>query len=122
MIIFRKCLRRIINTRMGLFRFFKPAEQSAKLPSHHRLGAEHGKSLPATLITLAVGSLLLTPFLSFVSSRSLGSGSARNAIAAQYSADAGIEFGIWSLLNDSSFRSLVDNNPGTPQAWLFRDH
>lgn len=84
-----------------------------------KLKSEAGKSLPATLITLAVGSLLLAPFLSFVSSRSLGTRSAETTVAAQYAADAGIEFGIWSLLNDSGFRSLVDNNLGTPQSLSF---
>jgi hypothetical protein len=81
--------------------------------------AEGGKSLPAALITLAVGSLLLTPFLAFVSSRSLGNRSANSTIASQYSTDAGIEFGIWSLLNDSGFRSQVDNNVGIPQTLSF---
>ena len=81
--------------------------------------AEHGKSLPAALITLAVGSLLLTPFLSFVSARSLGTRSAETTIAAQYATDAGIEYGIWSLLNDSSFRSQVDNNLGISQPLSF---
>ncbi len=80
---------------------------------------ESGRSLPAALITLAVGSLLLTPFLSFVSSRALGSRSAEDTRDAQYAADAGIEFGIWSVLNNSTFRSLVDNNLGTPQNLSF---
>lgn len=84
-----------------------------------RAKSQDGKSLPATLITLAVGSLLLTPFLSFVSARALGNQAAETAITAQYAADAGIEFGIWSLLNDSGFRSQVDSNLGTPQNLSF---
>ena len=77
--------------------------------------AEAGKSLPAVLITLAVGSLLLAPFLSFVSSRSLGSRAAEQSLAEQYAVDAGIEFGIWSIINNSAFRNQVDSNVSVPQ-------
>ncbi len=86
---------------------------------HMVKGHSPAKSLPAALITLAVGSMLLTPFLSFVSARSLGSGAAVETFNEQYAADAGIEFGIWSLLNTPSFRSQVDINPGVPQALVF---
>lgn len=103
-VLFRSCLAALKICQPGSLLSFK---------------AEGGKSLPATLITLAVGSLLLTPFLSFVSSRSLGARSAESVIAAQYAADAGIEFGIWSLLNTSAFRSQVDNNLGAPQPLSF---
>jgi len=80
---------------------------------------EWGGSLPAALITLAVGSILLTPFLSFVSSRSLGTRAAEETFNEQYAADAGIEFGIWSILNNSTFRTQVDNPVGTPQTLTF---
>jgi len=80
---------------------------------------EWGGSLPAALITLAVGSILLTPFLSFVSSRSLGTRAAEETFNEQYAADAGVEFGIWSLLNNSTFRDQVDDIVGTPQSLTF---
>ena len=83
-------------------------------------GFSPGRSLPAALITLAVGSLLLTPFLAFVSSRSLGTRGAAETFNEQYASDAGIEFGIWSLLNDSAFRSQVDINAGIPQPLAFQ--
>ena len=76
--------------------------------------AEAGRSLPAALIALAVGSLLLTPFLSFVSSRSLGTRAVQETFQAQYAADAGIEYGIWALLNDPAVRTQVDSSPGNP--------
>jgi hypothetical protein len=110
---------RMISAGKGVFRTFLAGLPTPTLPSHLRIRSEQGKSLPAALITLAVGSLLLTPFLAFVSSRSLGSRSAESAIAAQYAADAGIEFGIWSLLNDAAFRSQVDNNLGIAQPLAF---
>lgn len=83
------------------------------------LKLESGGSLPAALITLAVGSMLLTPFLSFVSTRSLGTRAAGETFSEQYAADAGVEFGIWSLLNNSAFRNQVDINAGTPQSLTF---
>jgi hypothetical protein len=83
------------------------------------LSREAGRSLPAALIALAVGSILLTPFLSFVSSRSLGGGAAEETFQAQYAADAGIEFGCWALLNRPAFRSLVDLTAGTPHSLAF---
>ena len=86
---------------------------------HFRSRSEAGQSLPAALITLAVTSLLLAPFLTFVSSRSLGTRAAEETFNEQYAADAGVEFGIWSLLNNSTFRNQVDNNVGTPQSLTF---
>ena len=76
-------------------------------------GSSPGRSLPAALITVAVGSILMTPFLSFVSSRSLGTGAAGETFNEQYAADAGVEFGAWSLLNNPTFRSQVDLNIGS---------
>jgi hypothetical protein len=84
-----------------------------------RIRSEAGQSLPAALIVLAVASLLLTPFLNFVSSRALGTRAAANTANGQYAADAGIEYAVWSLLNSSSFRTQVDNNLGIPQALGF---
>ncbi len=84
-----------------------------------RLKLESGGSLPSALITLAVGSLLLTPFLSFVSTRSLGTRAAGETFSEQYAADAGVEFGIWSLLNDLTFRTQVDSSIGTAQPLPF---
>lgn len=83
------------------------------------LKLESGGSLPAALITLAVGSMLLTPFLSFVSTRSLGTRAAGETFHEQYAADAGVEYGIWSLLNDLEFRIQVDSSIGTAQPLPF---
>lgn len=82
-------------------------------PGPLRLQSEAGRSLPAALIALAVGSLLLTPFLSFVSSRSLSIRAVDETLRSQYAADAGVEFGIWTVLNSSTARSQADANPGT---------
>ncbi len=89
---------------------------------HFRYRSEAGQSLPAALITLAVASLLLAPFLTFVSSRSLGTGAAQERFNDLYNADAGVEYGIWSLLYDPSvpsFRSQADLLAGTAQNLAF---
>ncbi len=95
----------------------RPRSQPDRIPGV--LSRETGRSLPAALIALAVGSILLTPFLSFVSSRSLGSEAARESFLAQYATDAGVEFGCWALLNRPAFRAQVDLNAGTPQTLAF---
>jgi hypothetical protein len=77
------------------------------------LRSEDGRSLPAALIAITLGTVLLVPFLSFVSSRSLSTREAAGAFEEQYAADAGIEFGIWSLLEDPAIRSQADASPGT---------
>lgn len=102
-----------------LTRRIKAIRKPQKCGGRARIHSESGKSLPAALITLAVGSLLLTPFLTFISSRSLGGQSAQDSYNNQYAVDAGVEFAIWSLLNTPAFRSQVDNNLGTPQSLSF---
>lgn len=74
--------------------------------------SEHGRSLPAALIALAVGSMLMAPFLSFVSSRARGTRAADQNLKSLYTADAGIEYGVWSLIHDSDFRADVDSQTG----------
>jgi len=98
-------------------------KRTGQHPSRLGRRSEAGKSLPAALITLAVGSLLLTPFLAFVSSRSLGTRGAETTINAQYAADAGVEFAIWSLLNNHNptFRAQADSNVNSPQTLPFSD-
>jgi hypothetical protein len=109
------------HSRPSVLSIFFLQRRGRRIGLHSRFQGEpeSGRSLPAALITLAVGSLLLTPFLAFVSSRALGSRAAEDSLNSQYAADAGIEFGIWSVLNNSTFRSLVDNNLGTPQTLSF---
>lgn len=80
------------------------------------LRSEEGRSLPFALVTVAVGALLVGPFLAHVSTSLLGSRAMQEGMNKQYSADAGVEFGIWKLVNDSDFRAEVDATPGTPVA------
>ena len=61
---------------------------------------EEGQALPLALIALAVGVVLVTPFLTTVSVNVIASRHAEEAIANRYSTDAGMEWGLWRLKND----------------------
>lgn len=87
--------------------------QSSRI-SRKLLRSEEGRSLPLALVVVAVGALLVSPFLAYVSTSLLGSRAMQEGMNKQYSSDAGVEFGIWKLVNDSGFRSQVDSTPGTP--------
>lgn len=59
-----------------------------------------GQALPLALVALAIGAVLVAPFLTNVSVNLLASRQTDEAIADYYSADAGIEWGLWRLKND----------------------
>lgn len=61
---------------------------------------QSGQALPLALVALAIGAVLVAPFLTHVSASLLASRRTDAAIADQYSADAGIEWGLWRLKND----------------------
>ncbi|MDX1600157.1 MAG: hypothetical protein R3191_01445 [Anaerolineales bacterium] len=75
---------------------------------------ENGGSLPSVLIAIGVGALLLAPFLAHVSSRMLATRAAEDDSAELYAADSGIEFAIWHLDNDSTYRAAVDSGSDSP--------
>jgi hypothetical protein len=60
-------------------------------------GASAGQALPLALVALAVGALLVSPFLADVSANLLSSRHTDEKIADYYSAEAGIEWGLWRL-------------------------
>jgi hypothetical protein len=80
------------------------------------LADECGGSLAPVLVVLSVGVLLLSPFLAHVSTRMLASRGADAETLARYASDSGVEWGAWSMLNNSGFRATVDANALTPVA------
>jgi len=75
---------------------------------------EAGGTLPASLWALAVGALVMAPFLAYLSTSLLAGSGGRETSMERYAAEAGVEYGIWNLLNDTAFRLQVDVDPGTP--------
>ena len=65
-------------------------------------GSEKGQALPLALVFLGLGSLMIAPFLSHVSTNLVGSRIYGTVVEEQYAADAGIEFGIWHLLSGTT--------------------
>ena len=58
------------------------------------------QALPLALVALALGSLLVTPFLVNASVNLLASRQIDSSIKDYYSADAGVEWALWCLKND----------------------
>ena len=80
------------------------------MPSASRGGimnSEKGQTFPLALIALAVGSLVISPFLGHASSMLTGSRIYGQAITEQYSCDAGIEWALWKLKGNP----LLTTNP-----------
>ena len=59
--------------------------------------SEKGQALPLALLVLAVGTLVIGPFISHASSNLIGSRIYGQVITEQYSCDAGIEWALWRL-------------------------
>ncbi len=66
------------------------------------MNSQKGQALPLALVALAIGTLVIAPFLSHASSSLIGSRIYEQAIGEQYSADAGVEFAIWHLRSGES--------------------
>jgi hypothetical protein len=75
--------------------------------------AERGQALPLALVALAVGTLLVSPFLADVSANLLAGRRTDENIADYYSAEAGIEWGLWRLKNNPLL-TTEETYTGTP--------
>ena len=60
----------------------------------------NGQALPLALAALALGGLLVTPFLVNASANLLASRHVDSSIRDYYSADAGVEWALWRLTTD----------------------
>ena len=74
-------------------------KQGANLQSQ----SESGRALVIALVALAVGVLLVTGFLYYVSTSQLATRAAHEQTTDRYSADAGVEHAIWRLNNEGGF-------------------
>ncbi|MBU2608023.1 MAG: hypothetical protein KKF26_01755, partial [Chloroflexi bacterium] len=61
------------------------------------MNSEKGQALPLVLLALAIGTLVITPFLGHANSSLIGSRVYGQTIEWQYARDAGVEHAIWSL-------------------------
>ena len=61
------------------------------------MNGEKGLVLPLVLVALAIGTLVITPFIGHASSSLIGSRIYGQAISEQYSCDAGAEWALWRL-------------------------
>lgn len=68
-----------------------------------KLSAQEGRALALTLIILAIGCLLIPPFLAYISTNLFASYATEEGMKEQYAADAGVEYGIGKLAHDPSF-------------------
>jgi hypothetical protein len=71
------------------------------------------QALPLTLVALALGALLVSPFLVNASVNLLSSRQVDASIKDYYSADAGVEWALWCLKNDPTLTAPL---PPTPVA------
>jgi len=78
------------------------------------MNSEKGQTFPLALIALAVGSLVISPFLGHASSVLTGSRIYGEAMTEQYSCDAGIEWALWKLKRNP----LLTTNPSYDTAPL----
>jgi len=66
------------------------------------MNSQKGQAFPLALVALAIGMLVVAPFLSQAGSSLIGSRIYEQAIDEQYSADAGVEYAIWNLQSGES--------------------
>lgn len=66
------------------------------------MNSQKGQALPLALVALAIGMLVVAPFLSQAGSSLIGSRIYEQAIDEQYSADAGVEYAIWQIQSGES--------------------
>jgi predicted acyltransferase (DUF342 family) len=66
------------------------------------MNSQKGQAFPLALVALAIGILVVAPFLSHAGSSLIGSRIYEQSIDEQYSADAGVEYAIWQIQSGDS--------------------
>lgn len=76
------------------------------------MNSEKGQALPLALLALAVGMLVISPFMRHASISLISSQTYGQAMTEQYSADAGVEHAIWRVKYEPGFaESLTADDP-----------
>lgn len=75
------------------------------------MNGEKGQALPLAILVLAIGTLVISPFLGHASASLIGSGVYEQRIEGIYACDAGIEYAIWSL--QSGTLEVAEGSSGT---------
>ncbi len=75
---------------------------------------QRGTSLPLALVVLAVGVLLVSPFLAYLATSYRSTLAVEKTLHKEYASDAGIEYAMWKL-EDPAFRQDLVANQGTAQ-------
>ncbi len=73
-----------------------------------RLSGESGIALPIVLAVLAIGTLVTAPFLAHASTNAIGSAGYKETMEETYSAEAGVEYMIWKLIEDDLASQIPD--------------
>jgi hypothetical protein len=74
---------------------------------------QKGQALPIVLAALALGIMVVAPFLSHASANLISSRNYQEMLYEQYSADAGIEQAIWRLTEDNLASQITQVNDKT---------
>jgi len=72
------------------------------------MNSEKGQALPLAILALAIGMLVIAPFLGHASASLISSRTYGEAIAHQNACDAGVEHAIWSLTRGGLAEQLPD--------------
>ena len=83
------------------------------------MNSEKGQALPLAMMALALGTLVITPFLSHASSSLIGSRVYEQGITELYSCDSGIEYAMWSL--QSGALEVTENETATLPEFTIND-
>lgn len=66
-----------------------------------KISGQEGRALALTLIVLAVGCLLIPPFLAYISTNLRATRVTEEDLEKQYASDAGLEYGIARIMDDT---------------------
>ncbi|HHX66031.1 MAG TPA: hypothetical protein GX702_14215 [Chloroflexi bacterium] len=67
-----------------------------------------GNSLPMAMVTLMIGTLLVTPLLHFAGARQSADLRYARTIAEQHAAEAGLEYVLWRLVREPELREAIN--------------